>query len=116
MSKRFCGIIVVVAVGLVAVVCMVARAEDVKQPQGEEPFKRKVVVFALRKDASKLTALQAPQVRRLGDIDFLTGQVVGSSGEDWRFGAVIWVPVADLGELVEFKDLKEAKRVVRLLP
>ena len=32
MSKRFCGIIVVVAVGLVAVVCMAARAEDVKQP------------------------------------------------------------------------------------
>jgi len=116
MSKRFWAVVVVVAVGLVAGARMAANAEDPKKPVVEEPFKGKVVVFAIRKDANKLTALQGPQVKRLGDTDFLMGQVVGSTGEDWRLGAVVWVPVGDLGEVVEFKDLRDAKRVLRLSP
>ncbi|MBI1917659.1 MAG: hypothetical protein HYS12_23435 [Planctomycetes bacterium] len=117
MSKRFWAIVVIVAVGLTIAVRMAANAQAPKPPAVEAPFKGKVVVFALKKDSEKSTALQEPSIKRLGEVDFLTGQVAGSTAAtDWRLGAVVWVPVADIGEMVEFKDLREAKRVLRLNP
>jgi hypothetical protein len=116
MSKRCWALVVVVAVGLTVAVRLAANAQAPKPPPAEAPFKGKVVVFALKKDAEKATALQEPSIKRLGEIDFLTGQVVGSSAADWRLGAVVWIPVTDLAEVVEFKDLREAKRVLRLVP
>ena len=73
-------------------------------------------MFSLKKDTEK-TALQGPSIKRLGEVDFLSGQVAGSTaGTDWRLGAVVWIPVADIHEMVEFKDLREAKRALRLNP
>ena len=120
MSKRSWAVVAALAVALAAGARLAATGQgpkpEPKQPAAEAPFKGKVVLFALRKDPQKTTALQDARVRRLGEVDFLTGLVVGSSGGDWRINAVVWVPVADLYEVVEFKDLREAKRVVRLVP
>jgi len=118
MLKPFWVIVVVVAVGVVAAARLAVNAQAPKPAPAEAPFKGKVVVFALKKhaDAEKVIALQDPSIKRLGETDFLTGQMVGSSDANWRLGAVVWIPVADLSEVVEFKDLREAKRVIRLSP
>ena len=117
MSKQAWAIVVVLAAGLAAGAGLAAAKDDKPAPP-EVPFKGKVAVFSIRKDeAKKITALEGPAVKRLGDVDFLTGRVVGSTAEgDWRVGAVIWVPVVDLGEVVEFRDLREAKKGLGLYP
>ncbi len=116
MSKRFWAILIV-AVGLGVAARMAANAQPPKPPAAEVPFKGKVVVFAHKKYAEKTIALQNPSIKRLGEVDFLTGQVAGSTDDrDWRVGAVVWIPVADIHEMVEFKDLREAKRVLPLRP
>ena len=96
MLKRFWVIVVVVAVGVVAAARLAVNAQAPKPAPAEAPFKGKVVVFALKKDAEKVTALQDPSIKRLGETDFLTGQMVGSSDANWRLGAVMWIPVVDL--------------------
>jgi len=126
MSKRFWAIVLVVTAGLI-VAARTAATEHVAQvPRNnvpvpvippEPPFKGKVVVFAHKKYPEKTIALKDPSIKRLGEVDFLTGQVAGSTDDrDWRVGAVVWIPVADIHEMVEFKDLREAKRVLRLNP
>src|SRR5262245_50698761 len=117
MSKRFSALVVLTAICLAVAARVAATAQPAKAPVPEAPFKGKVVVFALKKDAENLTALEEPRVKRLGETDFLTGQVVGRTGAgDWRLGATVWIPVIDLAEVVEFKDLRDAKRVLRLFP
>jgi hypothetical protein len=129
MSKRFWAIILVVTAGLIVATGMVAKEHVSQVPRNnvpvpvpvpltvpEPPFKGKVIVFALKKDAQK-TALQDPSIKRLGEINFLTGQVAGNTEDrDWRMGTVVWVPLANVREIVEFKDLRDAKRALTLKP
>src|SRR5437660_11092626 len=115
MSKRLWVSVVIVIVGLGVAVRMTAPAQAPKP--AEVPFKGKVVVFTPNKHEAATVALQGPSIKRLGELDFLTGQVAGSTADgDWRVRAVLWIPLADIKEMVEFKDLREAKRAVSLKP
>ena len=113
MSKRSWAIVALVMVGLGVAVRLTATAQVPKPP--EVPFKGKVVAFTYTKHPEKTIALQDPSIKRLGEVDFLTGLVAGSTDAgDWRMGAVVWIPLIDVREMVEFKDIREARRVLPL--
>lgn len=75
---------------------------------------KSITVVARKFDPQQLVPLQGATVKKLGSVHCLVGRVIGSiNGEDWRKGTVVWIPVQDIFQLVEFDNLEQLKKVLK---
>ncbi len=75
---------------------------------------KKITVVARKFDPQQLTPLAGATVKNLGGTHCIVGRVIGSiNGEDWRKGTVIWIPVTDVFQLVEFDSLEQLKKALK---
>jgi hypothetical protein len=105
-----------VALGLLAIP-FALNAPAVPIPERERELAGKTVVVLLKYDQKQchVNALEGAQVKRLGDVPFLTGKVVGASRElAWKKGSRLWLPLHEITQIVEYASLDEARKSVTL--
>ena len=104
----------VVAAALASVMCGSGNAQQrVAHEKSTEidDLKGKIVAVALMSDSEDLVLLSGVFQRTIGGKQFLCGNGV-DDGEtpDWRNGAVVYVPMDDIQQLVTFRDLKSYQK------
>ena len=101
--------VMVLAVALTAGVAgHSSQPADGKEP-AQEPFAGKLILVAT---ANNQNTLKNAQIRKLGDRSFVVGVTVRDNTvtrQDYP-GRTLWLPVADVVEIVEFDDLNQLKR------
>ncbi len=116
-SVRIAAVLIVVLVVLGGF-RFVAEARDDKKPSpADKDFTGKVVAVLLKYDnqQSFVNAIQDARIKRLGDTYFLTGKVVGTSRDvAWKKGAVVWLPLHEVTQIVEYDSLDEVRKAVTL--
>ncbi|HVJ68257.1 MAG TPA: hypothetical protein VM510_09750 [Caulifigura sp.] len=83
------------------------RSQEAGMPSDVGELKGKIVALTLLSDPDDLVLLAEVTEKRIGQKSFLRGSGV-DDGEipDWRNGAVVYVPVDDIQQVVAFSDLK----------
>lgn len=83
------------------------RGSDAGVPTNVGELKGKIVALTLLSDPDDLVLLSEVTEKRIGQKSFLRGSGV-DDGEvpDWRNGAIVYVPVDDIQQVVAFSDLK----------
>ena len=75
-------------------------------PDANQPFSGEMVVLYSFANKRGTVALRSPTIRTINGRAFLVGAVVNPSGRDWRADAtVVWHPIDDVGQLVEFAQV-----------
>jgi hypothetical protein len=91
------------------------RADEkrVPEPGADDDFGTKLILFGTRQKTQQVEGgyLEKAKVRRLGDRYFLVGQAVHAEGVDNPYcGVVIWTPLSDVAQIVEFDNLEAAQK------
>jgi hypothetical protein len=111
-----------VSLAMVIAGCLLASAwgqgqQKAKDNEGKaaagapSPFVGRVVVISSKGDGTGV-ALLDPKIKKLGQADFLVG-VAGEIPNDpgaWAQGQMVWLPIDDCAQLVEFKNIDEVKK------
>jgi hypothetical protein len=57
--------------------------------------------------------LLEPKVKKIGQADFLVGLALDSGHpDDWAKDRVVWLPIDDIAQIVEFADTDDARKSV----
>jgi hypothetical protein len=103
-----------VVAGLAATNLVSGARGQKRRPEIRIEFGKRITVVAMKFDPQQLTPMDGVTVKKLGDMTFLVGRVIGSiNGEDWRKGTTVWIPVRDIYQLVEFDNLDQVKKVLK---
>jgi uncharacterized protein (DUF1330 family) len=93
--------------------CSLGNAEDPAKGKSTNvgDLKGKIVALTLMSDSEDLVLLSEVSEKQIGGKSFLCGDGV-NDGEtpDWRNGAVVYIPIDDIQQLVAFADLKAYKK------
>ena len=93
--------------------CSLGNAEDPAKGKSTNvgDLKGKIVALTLMSDSEDLVLLSEVSEKQIGGKSFLCGDGV-DDGEtpDWRNGAVVYIPIDDIQQLVAFADLKAYKK------
>ena len=100
------GVIVLAAAMTATVAGRSGQPADTKEGA---PFGDKLIVIST---ANSQNTLKNVQVRKLGDRSFVVGTSVRESTltQEEYPGRTLWIPVADVQEIVEFDDLVQLRR------
>ena len=93
--------------------CGPGHAEEPAQGKSTNigDLKGQIVALTLMSDSEDLVLLSDVTEKQIGGKTFLCGEGV-DDGEtpDWRNGAVVYIPIDDIQQLVAFADLKSYKK------
>lgn len=89
--------------------CLLASAWG----QSEETvslFKGRVIVILSKSIDESGVILLDPANKKIGQVDFLVGAAADSGHpDDWTKGRIVWMPIDDIAQLVEFKSIEDAR-------
>jgi hypothetical protein len=103
----------VIAAVLAGLSCGLGSAEEPASPNlgRVANFEGQIVAITLMSDSEDLVLLSEVSQKQIGEKTFLSGVGV-DDGEtpDWRNGAVVFVPIDDVQQIVAFSNLKAYKK------
>ena len=88
-----------------------ARPNEPKATTPRDPHFTGKVIFVQTK--TQAVTLEKPQVKRLGDRSFIVGSVIKDEviTRGGFAGAIIWLPLSEVLQMVEYDDLDQLKKV-----
>lgn len=89
----------------------VPAGEQAVAAEGDAFAPGKVILVSWRGKPESAVLLEKARVRRLGETSFLVGRGIDDDTPgNWYAGNTIWVPVEDVGQIVEFADATALKK------
>jgi hypothetical protein len=109
MSRRYITLLVIVAIPITLVYCLSLRA-DPPRPASEDLFAGKILILSQRTNPNSSAVVEEVQVKRIGDQSFLVGKGVDDDKGSWYNGRTVWVPLAEVNQILEFTDRGDLSR------